>query len=124
MTPAELSRVLQAVHDTSVSREAVEFEWPECHKPRCQGSHGSPDRAMGIVLHKVSENITNEMLYRLTTRADVAEADADPDEQAAQNFAVLLTRYTPEKHNTYIQAARALMEAYPALVDVFAPATV
>lgn len=53
-------------------------------------------------------------------RTLASEADADPDEQAAQNLAVLLARYTPEKHNTYMRAARAMVEAYPALVEVFA----
>lgn len=119
MTPDELARVRHAIYSTSVSREAVEFDWPECHKPKCQARHADPDHAFSTMLHQIDKSVTDEVQFRLTSRADTADDDAAPREQAAQNLAVLLTRYTPEKHNTYMRAARAMVEAYPALVEVF-----
>ncbi len=52
----------EAVYSTTISRSAVEFEWPECHKAKCQGQHGSADDAFHIMASQIAENVETAFL--------------------------------------------------------------
>nr|WP_278101182.1 hypothetical protein [Microbacterium proteolyticum] len=116
---ALMGRLWAAADNAGISREAVEFEWPECHKPKCQGSHGMPDVAMSYMKRAIMAEIEAELRYRTTTRPDHAP-DSDSPEQAAQlNLAILLSKHNVHDEGTFARAADRIIEAYPELVPVF-----
>lgn len=115
---ALMGRLWAAANNAGVSREAVEFEWPECHKPRCQGSHGLPDVAMSYMKRAIMAEIEKELRYRLTTRPDHAPDTDSPEQAAALNLAILLGNHNVHEEGTFIRAAERIVEAYPELVPV------
>lgn len=117
---ALIDRIIAAVDGAGVSREAVEFEWPECHKPKCQHRHGSPDVAMGHMKHQIIEAVKLELQYETTTRPDVSVDGDTPEQAAAFTLGVLLGRYRVAKTGTYARAARLIVDAYPGIVPVLA----
>lgn len=117
---ALIRRVAAAAHRAGVSRAEVELEWPECHKPRCQHRHGSPEIAMGYMAHQIIEAIELELRYESTTRPDIAEPDDSPEEAAIYALAVLMNTYNVRHAGTFARAARMIIEAYPALIPALA----
>lgn len=113
---ALMGRLWAAADNAGVSREAVEFEWPECHKPKCQGSHGLPDVAMSYMKRAIMAEIEAELRHRLTTRPDHAPDTDSPERAAAFNLAILLRNHNVHDEGTFIRAAKRIVEAYPELV--------
>lgn len=120
---ALIRRIVAAVDAAGVSREAVEFEWPECHKPKCQHRHGDPDAAMGHMKHQIIEAVKDELGYEKTTRPDLFNPEDSPEETAAFNLAVLLHRYRVAKTGTFAKAARLIVDAYPEIVPALSDVT-
>lgn len=113
---ALIRRIEAAVSDASVSRSAVDFEWPECHRKGCQHRHGNVDSAFGIMKIQVMRAIRSELLHEVTTRPDIAE-DGDTQEQnAVYTLATLLSRYKVHDAGTFVKAAQLIVDAYPALI--------
>lgn len=117
---ALIDRIIAAVDGAGVSREAVEFEWPECHKPKCQHRHGSPDIAMGYMKHQIIEAVNLELRYEATTRPDVSVGGDTPEQTAALALGVLLHRYRPEVAGTYAKTAQLIVDAYPEIIPALA----
>jgi hypothetical protein len=115
---ALMGRLWAAADNAGVSREAVEFEWPECHKPKCQGTHGRPDVAMFYMKRAIMAEIESELRDRLTTRPDHAPETDSPERAAALNLAILLRNHNVRDEGTFIRAAERIVEAYPELVSV------
>lgn len=115
---ALIRRFEAAVSDASVSRSAVEFDWPECHKVRCQHRHGSVDSAFGTMKIQIMRAVRSELQYEMTTRPDLADADDTPEQTAVYTLATLLDRYNVNKTSTYVNAAQLIIEAYPGIVGV------
>lgn len=113
---ALIRRIVAAAADAGVSRAGVELEWPECHKPKCQHRHGSPDIAMGYMKHQIIQAIESELRFEATTRPDLSHPGDTPEEAAAFTLGVLMSRYRVAKTGTYAKAARLIVEAYPELV--------
>lgn len=113
---ALMARITAAVASAGVSREAVEFEWPECHKARCSGRHGDPDTAMGHMKHQIIEAVKLELEYEATTRPEVSMPENTPAENAAFTLGVLLHQYRPHVTGTYAKTARLIIDAYPEIV--------
>lgn len=111
-------RIRAAALTATVSRSAVDFEWPECHAKKCQHRHGSADQALSIMAHAITEAIDNELRFETTTRPDVADPEDTPEEAAVLALAVLLRTYNVRDAGTYARAARLIVDAYPALIDV------
>lgn len=113
-----IRRVEAAVFDANVSRSAVEFEWPECHRKGCQHRHGNVDSAFGIMKTQVVRAIRSELMHEVTTRPDIAE-DGDTQEQnAVYTLATLLSRYKVRDAGTFVKAAQLIVDAYPDLIPV------
>ena len=53
---------VNAVYEATVSRSAIEFEWPECHRAKCQHQHGDPDEAFRIMVHRIAEQVQTQLL--------------------------------------------------------------
>lgn len=119
---ALLRRIDAAIWATTVSRSAVDFEWPECHKRGCRGRHGDPDAAMRIVQHQIAEFVRSELLCETTTRPDVSgpDTEGDPESLAVFTLAYLLNTYNVHDAGSFVRASRLLVDAYPALVPVLA----
>lgn len=115
---ALVRRIEAAIGNAGVSRAAVEFDWPECHRKNCQGRHGSPDSAFATMKIQVMQAVRLELNYHTTTRPDVAESGDSPEEIAIYTLATLLNRYNVHDAGTFVKAARLIVEAYPALVPV------
>lgn len=113
---ALMDRIIAAVDEAGVSRAAVEGEWPECHKPRCQGHHGSPDVAMSYMKHQIIEAVKLELRYEATTRPDVSRTGDTPEQTAAFTLGVLLHQYRPDVTGTYAKAAQLIVDAYPGII--------
>jgi hypothetical protein len=109
-------RILAAIWDAAAPRFEVEFEWPECHKPKCSHRHGSPDAAFGIMKHVIADAVRLEIRYHATTRPDVAKEDDSPEDVATYTLAALLNRYNVHHAGTFVKAARLIVDAYPAIV--------
>lgn len=117
---ALMGRLWAAADNAGVSREAVEFEWPECHKPKCQSSHGLPDVAMSYMKRAIMAEIEAELRYRVTSRPDDRAPETDtPERAAAFHLAILLRNHNVRDEGTFIRAAERIVEAYPELVPVF-----
>ena len=115
---ALVRRIVAAVVDAGVSRAVVDFEWPKCHKAKCQGRHGSPDAAMGHMKHVIIDAVKLELQYETTTRPDFG--DGEPHEVAMLTLATLLRRYNVREASTFANAASLMLDAYPSLVPVLA----
>lgn len=114
-------RIIAAARAASVNRFEVEFEWPECHKAKCQHRHGEPERAMGLMQHAIVQAIEMELWSHATTRPDVSVEGDSPEDEAVYTLAALLNRYNVHHAGTFVRAARLIVEAYPALIDALAP---
>lgn len=51
------ARVEKAIYATTVSRSAIDFEWPECHRKGCPGRHGDPDEAFRIFARQIADSV-------------------------------------------------------------------
>lgn len=122
---SEISEALQrriraAAHAASVNRFEVEFDWPECHKPRCPHQHGEPERALGLMQHAVIESIERELRFETVTRPDRSCDGDSPEDTAVYTLASLLNTYNVHHAGTFVKAARLLLDAYPSLVPALA----
>ncbi len=113
------NRIVITVLAAGVSRAAVEFEWPECHKNRCQGKHGSVDAALGIMKHSIVDAIKAELRARATSAPDVAEDSDSPSEAAKYTLAALLSTFA-RAGATHVASAALMLDAYPDLATVLA----
>lgn len=119
---ALIRRIEAAISAATVSRSAVEFEWPECHRKGCQGRHGNVDQAFGIMKRKIMDEVRSELMHEMTTRPDIHE-DGDTQEQdAVYTLATLMDRYNVNKTSTYVKAAQLIVDAYPDLIAVLGEA--
>lgn len=117
---ALMGRLWAAADNAGVSRESVEFEWPECHKPKCHARHGSPDTAMLYMKLAIMAEIDREVRYRLTSRPEHAPDTDSPEQAAAFHLAILLRTHNVYDEGTFIRAAERIVEAYPELVPTLA----
>lgn len=117
---ALIRRIDAAIGSAGVSREAVEFDWPQCHRKNCPHRHGRPDAAFMTMKIQIMDAVRSELRWETTTRPDVADDNDSPEEAAAVTLAVLLGRYNVHDAGTYIKAAQLIVEAYPGLVPVLA----
>jgi hypothetical protein len=70
-------RIKAAIYAASVSRSAVEFMWPECHKPRCNSHHhDSPDEAFGLMTDRIADSVYVELLCKAVTEPDLGDEAA------------------------------------------------
>jgi hypothetical protein len=113
-----IRRIEAAISDASVSRSAVEFDWPECHRKGCQGRHGNVDSAFTTMKIQVMRAVRNELMHELTTRPDIAEPGDTPEQNAVYTLAALLTRYNVHDAGTFVKAAQLIVDAYPAFIPV------
>lgn len=115
---ALIRRIEATVSDVGVSRSAVEFDWPECHRKNCQQRHGSADSAFTTFKIQTMRAIRSELAHEVTTRPDIAE-DGDTEEQTAVYvLATLMNRYNVHDAGTFVRAARLVVDAYPAIIPV------
>lgn len=119
---AMIRRIEAAVSDANVSRSAVEFDWPECHRKGCQGRHGSVDSAFTTMKIQVMRSVRNELEFETTTRPDIAERGDSREQTAVYTLATLLNRYNVHDAGTFVKAAQLIVDAYPALADVLGEA--
>lgn len=119
---AIIRRIDAAVSNAGVRRSAVEYEWPECHKPKCSGRHGDVDSAFSIMKSQVMKAVRDELAYEVTTRPDIAEDGDTPEQVAVYTLATLLSRYNVRETSTFVKAAQLIVDAYPALVPALADA--
>lgn len=120
---ALMGRLWAAADVAGVSREAVEFEWPECHKEKCNARHGSPDTAMLYMKLAIMAEVEREVRYRGTSRPEHAPDTDSPHQAAAFHLAILLRTHNVHDAGTFIRAAERIVEAYPELVPVFSAKT-
>ena len=113
---ALIRRIEAAIFDASVSRSAIEFDWPECHRKGCQHRHGSVDSAFGTMKGQVVRAIRSELMHEVTTRPDISEDGDTPEQNAVYNLATLLKRYNVHDAGTFVKAAQLIVDAYPALI--------
>ena len=118
--PDLIRRIRAASYSAGVRREAVLFDWPECHKPKCSRDHGSVDSAMGHMQHAIVESIVGELRWELTTRPDVGEDGDSPETVAVYTLSELLRRYNVRDTSTFVNAAHLIVEAYPEIVPALA----
>lgn len=117
-------RVIAAIVAADVNRFEVEFEWPECHKPRCQGSHGRPESAFALMKHRIIEAVQDELRFHATTRVDGTSYTDSPEDAAVFALGVLLSRYNVHDTGTWARAARLIIDAYPALISALSGSAV
>ncbi|WP_371031251.1 hypothetical protein [Pseudoclavibacter sp. JSM 162008] len=120
--PIELRRrIIAAVYAAGASREAVEFEWPECHTARCSLGHPGPDAAFGIMKHQIAAYVENELRFESTTRPDLGDVEEHGSERelAELTLGVLLMKFA-RTASSYANAAALILDAYPDLVPVLA----
>lgn len=110
-------RIGAAVADAAVSRAAVDFDWPECHRKKCPHLHGNIDSAFTSMKLQIIESVRSELLAEATTRPDM-DCYGDTREQVAvYTMAHLLNTYNVHHAGTFVKAAQLMVDAYPALVD-------
>lgn len=117
---ALIRRIEATIGAATVSRSAVEFEWPECHRKGCQGRHGNADQAFGIMKRKIMDEVRSELMCEVTTRPDIGEDGDAPEQVAVYTLAVLMDRYHVNKTSTYVNAAQLIVDAYPAIIPALA----
>jgi hypothetical protein len=113
---ALIRRIEAAISAANVSRSAVEFDWPECHKAKCQGRHGSVDSAFGTMKHRIMAAVRSELMHEMTTRPDIAFPEDSEEQVAVDTLAILLKRYNVHDAGTFVKAAQLIIDAYPALI--------
>lgn len=113
---ALIRRIEAAVSDASVSRSAVEFEWPECHRKGCQHRHGNVDSAFTTMKIQVMRAVRSELMHETTTRPDIAEPGDTQEQAAVYTLATLLSRYKVHDAGTFVKAAQLIVDAYPELI--------
>lgn len=117
---ALIRRIEATIGAATVSRSAVEFEWPECHRKGCAGRHGSVDQAFGIMKHRIMEDLRTELMCEATTRPDMSQDGDTPEQVAVYTLAILMDRYNVNKTSTYVNAAQLIVDAYPAIIPALA----
>lgn len=117
---ALIRRIEATIGAATVSRSAVEFEWPECHRKGCQGRRGSVDQAFGIMKRKIMDEVRSELMCEVTTRPSIGEDGDTPEQVAVYTLAILMGRYNVNKTSTYVNAAQLIVDAYPAIVPALA----
>lgn len=115
-----IRRVEAAIAAATVSRSAVDFDWPECHAKRCSSRHGDVDLAFGTMKHNIMQAVRGELMCEATTRPDIAECGDTPEQTAVYTLAVLMDRYNVSKTSTYVKAAQLIVDAYPKLIPALA----
>lgn len=111
-----IRRIEAAISDAGVSRSAVEFDWPECHRKGCQGRHGSVDSAFSTMKIQVMRAVRAELQHELTTRPDFSDPGDTAEQTAVYTLATLLNRYNVHDAGTFVNAAQLIVDAYPELV--------
>lgn len=115
---ALIRRIEASISAAAVSRSAMEEDWPECHKAKCQHRHGNVDSAFSTMKLQIMRAVRSELMFEMTTRPDVYE-DGDTQEQdAVYTLATLMDRYNVNKTSTYVKAAQLIVDAYPDLIAV------
>lgn len=114
---ALIRRIEAAVSAASVSRSAVEFDWPDCHRKGCQGRHGDVDAAFSTMKIQVMRAVRSELMHEVTTRPDIVESGDTSEQTAVYTLATLLHRYNVHDAGTFVKAAQLIVDAYPALVS-------
>lgn len=113
---ALIRRIEAAISAAAVSRSAVEFDWPECHRKGCQGRHGSVDSAFGTMKIQIMRAVRSELMHEVTTRPDIAEDGDTPEQTAVYTLAHLMHVYRVSETSTYVKAAQLIVDAYPGLI--------
>lgn len=121
---ALIRRIEATVSDASVSRSAVEFDWPECHRKGCQHRHGNIDSAFSTMKIQIMRAVRSELMHEVTTRPDIAEPGDAPEQTAVYTLATLLNRYNVHDAGTFVKAAQLIVDAYPALIPALGEAEV
>lgn len=129
--PREISeplirRIKASIYAATASREAVEFDWPECHRKNCPHGHGNVDSAFGTMKRQIAESVESELRFEMTTRPDVSEEDDTPEMKAVYALAVLMNTYNVHHAGTFVKAAQLIIDAYPKLItalDTHTPET-
>jgi hypothetical protein len=119
---ALIRRIEAAISAASVSRSAVEFDWPDCHRKGCQHRHGNVDSAFSTMKIQVMQAVRSELMHEVTTRPDIAEQGDTEEQTAVYTLATLLGRYNVRDAGTFVKAARLIVDAYPALIPVLGEA--
>lgn len=114
-----IRRIEAAISTATVRRSDVEFDWPECHAKRCAGRHGSVDAAFGTMKSQVMSAVRSELMHEMTTRPDIAEPGDAQEQNAVYTLATLMNRYNVHDAGTFVKAAQLMVDAYPALSEVF-----
>ncbi|OHU47245.1 hypothetical protein BKG82_26690 [Mycobacteroides chelonae] len=63
-------RIRQAIYATAVSRAAVEWRFPRCHKKNCGDDHGDVDFVVQMVLDSAADAVLKELLCRAVSEPD------------------------------------------------------
>lgn len=113
---ALIRRIEAAISDASVSRSAVDFEWPECHRKGCQHRHGNVDSAFTTMKIQVMRAVRSELMHEVTTRPDISEPGDTQEQTAVYTLATLLNRYNVRHAGTFVKAAQLIVDAYPELI--------
>jgi hypothetical protein len=113
---ALIRRIEAAISAAGVSRSAVEFDWPECHKAKCSGRHGNVDSAFTTMKIQIMRAVRSELEHELTTKPDISEPEDTPEQVAVGNLAILLSRYKVRDAGTFVKAAQLIIDAYPAII--------
>lgn len=120
---AVIRRIEAAISDAGVSRSAVEFDWPECHRKGCQGRHGDVDAAFTTMKIQIMRGVRSELMHEVTTRPDISEPGDTEEQTAVYTLATLLSRYNVRDTGTFVKAAQLIVDAYPALIPVLGDAS-
>lgn len=115
---ALIRRIEAAISAAAVSRSAVEFDWPECHRKGCQGRHGDVDSAFGTMKIQIMRAVRSELMHEMTTRPDIYQGGDTQEQTAIYVLATLLSRYNVRETSTFVKAAQLIVEAYPGLIPV------
>lgn len=67
---------VKAVLNTTVSREAAEFDAPDCHKRGCREAH-APDALVGLVLARAADEVERALILEFDE--DAARLDHQRD---------------------------------------------
>ena len=118
---AIIQRVEATIERAAAVRSLIEHNWPECHIRNCKRQHADADIAFHEMKTAILSAVRAELAYELTTRPDVANDNETPRETAQRTLAALLHTYRADKTSTYMRAANLMIDAYPELIQVFAP---
>lgn len=116
-----IQRIEVAIETATARRSIIEFDWPECHRQKCAATHGDVDIAFHEMKTAIINAVRAELAYEATTRPDVSIYTGTKREAAELTMATLLHAYRANKTSTYMRAANLMIDAYPELIQVFAP---